>query len=365
MATIMPNTTTKTTTLTISLSLSLTLIITILYTIVLMALFSSSNAFFPIHKCEQGNRCVYYRGGSLLENLSEPGYRVKIPFITDHHNIQITWQTDTLKHVICGSSQGGQAYLDIDVVNKLTSSDECILKVVGEHTVHYDKPLIFDYIPSEVAQFCKNYTLDDIVIREFDKLDEVLLGKLRDNIESYGLSDCLEIKKVRINRPKLDPDMRKKFESIENEQKAKELAVSQKDTERARLETQLQKELMEKDRQKKTNEIEMDIQLSKAKVVADNKKIQDQMHLNTKQMEAEAERFRLEKLAEGYSYLFENPDYIRLEALKTAYNNAKIVIGDIPKTSIFNFDIMEPSKIASTRIYNMFETEINKTYHSE
>ena len=122
---------------------------------------------------------------------------------------------------------------------------------------------------------------------------------------------------------------------------------------------------MEKDRQKKTNEIEMDIQLSKAKAVADNKKIQDQMHLNTKQMEAEAERFRLEKLAEGYSYLFENPDSSRLEELKTAYNNAKIVIGDIPNTSIFNFDNMEPSKIAATRAYNMFETEINKTYHSE
>ena len=211
-----------------------------------MALFSSCNAFFPIHQCEQGHRCVYYRGGSLLSQLSNPGYQLKIPLITYHHNVQVTWQTDTLHNVVCGSSQGGQAYLDIDVVNKLSSSDKCILKVVGEHTVNYDKPLIFDYIPSEVAQFCKNYTLDDIVIREFDKLDEVLLEKLRDNIESYRLSDCLEIKKVRINRPKLDDAMRKRFESIENEQKVNELAIRQKETERAKLETQLQKEMMEK-----------------------------------------------------------------------------------------------------------------------
>jgi len=253
---------------------------TIFSIIVSLALFSSSQALFPIHRCEQGHRCVYYRGGSLLSTINDPGYQLKLPLITFHHNVQVTWQTDTLNNVVCGSSQGGQAYLDIDVVNKLSNSDNCILKVVGEHTVHYDKPLIFDYIPSEVAQFCKNYTLDDIVIREFDKLDEVLLEKLRDNIESYGLSDCLEIKKVRINRPQLDDDMRKKFESIENEQKAKELAIHQKDTERARLETQLQKELMEKDRQKKTNEIEMEIQLAKAKAVADNKKIQDQAMFN-------------------------------------------------------------------------------------
>ena len=110
---------------------------------------------------------------------------------------------------MCGSTRGGQAYLDIEVVNKLSSNDECIRKVVGQHTVEYDKPLIFDYIPSEVAQFCKNYTLDDIVIREFDKLDEVLLEKLRDNVESYGLTECLEIKKVRINEPRLDPEMQR------------------------------------------------------------------------------------------------------------------------------------------------------------
>ena len=63
-----------------------------------------------------------------------------------------------------GSSQGGYAFLDIEVVNKLSSNDKCILKVIGEHTIDYDKPLIYDYIPSEVAQFCKDYTLDDIVI---------------------------------------------------------------------------------------------------------------------------------------------------------------------------------------------------------
>ena len=170
-----------------------------------------------IHECQQGHRCVYYRGGSLLNTINIPGFSLKLPFITTNHNIQITWQTDRLNNVICGSSQGGHAFLDIEVVNKLSESKQCVLKVVGEHTIDYDKPLIFDYIPSEVAQFCKNYTLDDIVIREFDKLDEVLLSKLRKNVESYGLEDCLSIKNVRINRPRLDKEMQKKFESIENE----------------------------------------------------------------------------------------------------------------------------------------------------
>ena len=291
---------------------------------------------FGIHRCVQGHKCVYYRGGKLLEEINDPGFHLKIPFITSHYNVQITWQTDKLDNVICGSSRGGQAYLDIEVVNKLSSSKECILNVVGEHTIEYDKPLIFDYIPSEVAQFCKNYTLDDIVIREFDKLDEVLLEKLRDNVESYGLSNCLEIKKVRINRPRLDKNMQIKFESIENEQKEKELAEQKKKTEKVILETQLQKEIMEKERHQKTNEIEMNIQLSKAKSNAEKQHILDNMDYESKKRKADAEKYKVEQIAEGNELLFSNPNYIRLEAFKATHSNSKLIFGDVPQNALIN-----------------------------
>lgn len=291
---------------------------------------------FGIHQCFQGHKCVYYRGGQLLDSLNEPGFHLKMPFITSHHNVQVTWQTDKLMNVICGSSRGGHAYLDIEVVNKLSSEKECILDVIGEHTIDYDKPLIFDYIPSEVAQFCKNYTLDDIVIREFDKLDEVLLEKLQDNVKSYGLENCLEIKKVRINRPRLDKSMQIKFESIENEQKEKELAEQKKKTERVILESILQKELMEKERQQKTSEIEMKIQISKAKSLAEKQKILDNMELETKKKKADANKYNIEQIALGNEMLFANPNYIKLEGFKAAHSNAKLIFGNVPQNAIIN-----------------------------
>lgn len=304
--------------------------------IILATLFARSDAFFGLHQCEQGHRCVYYRGGSLLNEFSDPGFHLKLPFITSHYPVQITWQTDKLNNVMCGSSRGGQAYLDIEVVNKLSSNDDCIRKVVGQHTVEYDKPLIFDYIPSEVAQFCKNYTLDDIVIREFDKLDEVLLEKLRDNVESYGLTECLEIKKVRINRPRLDPEMQKKFESIENEQKAKELAIQQKETEKVKLEIQTQKEVMEKERQRQTSAIESQILTERAEAESEKQQIIDLMKLNTVKSDAEGEKYRLEQLALGNELLFSNPNYVKLEGFKAAHNNAKLIIGDVPQNALLN-----------------------------
>jgi len=309
--------------------------------LIFISLFASSQAgilsLIPgVHECQQGHKCVYYRGGSMLNYTNNPGYHFKFPFITSHHDIQITWQTDKLTDVVCGSNRGGRAYLDIEVVNKLHHSEECILKTVSEHTIEYDKPLVFDYIPSEVAQFCKNYTLDDIVIREFDKLDEVLLEKLQDNVRSYGLDDCLSIKTVRIARPKLDDRMRAKFEEIEHEEKQKALAIQQKETEKVRLEAQLQREIMEKERQQKTNEIEMNIQKMKTQADAERQKIIDEMEFEKKRRQADAERYRLEQIAEGNELLFSNPNYIKLEGFKASHNNAKLIIGDVPQNALIN-----------------------------
>jgi len=306
-----------------------------------VALFATAQAgilsWIPgVHECQQGHKCVYYRGGSMLSYTNQPGYHFKMPFITSHQDIQITWQTDKLINVICGSSRGGKAYLDIEVVNKLHHTDECILKTVGEHTIDYDKPLIFDYIPSEVAQFCKNYTLDDIVIREFDKLDEVLLEKLQYNVKSYGLDDCLSIKKVRIARPKLDDRMRAKFEEIELEEKQKALVLQQKETEKIRLDAQLQRVMMEKDREQKTNEVEMNIQHMKVKADSERQSVINEMEFDMKTRQADAEMYRLEKLAEGNELLFSNPNYVRLEGYKAAHNNAKLIIGDVPQNALIN-----------------------------
>ena len=119
---------------------------------------------FGIHQCLQGHKCVYYRGGQLLNSINEPGFHLKMPFITSHYNVQVTWQTDKLMNVICGSSRGGQAYLDIEVVNKLSSEKKCILDVIGEHTIDYDKPLIFDYIQTSTEDI-----YDSIIIQKNEK----------------------------------------------------------------------------------------------------------------------------------------------------------------------------------------------------
>ena len=286
--------------------------------------------------CQEGHVCVYHRGGQLLPIVDPPGFHTMLPFITHHNEVQTTWQTDHLTDVECGSSKGGTVHLDIEVVNRLKGTRECVLTTVGNYTVNYDKPVIFDYIPSEVAQFCKNYTLEDIVVRKFDMLDDVLLHKLRDNVDSYGLSSCLEVKTVRILRPKLSPEMQQAFGAIEREQKLKDLAVQHKETAKVKLETQLQAEVMDMEREQRKREITLETQRMEAEAAAARRSIADDMEADTKRTEADAELYRLTLLAEGNKALY-TEKYVKLEGFRAAHNNTKIIMGDIPQNALSLF----------------------------
>jgi regulator of protease activity HflC (stomatin/prohibitin superfamily) len=75
---------------------------------------------FSLHKIEEGNVGVYYRGGALLNGVYGPGYHLMVPFITTYFSVQITLQTDEVKNVPCGTSGGVMIYFDrVEVVNIL------------------------------------------------------------------------------------------------------------------------------------------------------------------------------------------------------------------------------------------------------
>jgi hypothetical protein len=114
------------------------------------------------------------------------------------------------------------------------------------------------------------------------------------------------------------------------------LAEQKKKTEMVILETQLQKEIMEKERQQKTNDIEMEIQLSKAKSNVEKQHILDNMDYESKKKKADAEKYKVEQIAEGNDMLFSNPNYIRLEAFKATHSNSKLIFGNVPQNALIN-----------------------------
>lgn len=266
-----------------------------------------------VHQVPQGYVGVYYRGGRLLPSISEPGYQFKSP-ITNVNNVQTTWQTDRLKSVPCGAAKGGTAHLTIEVVNKLSSNKQCVLNMVASHTVNYDKPLIYDNIPHEVAQFCKNYELEDIYISKFDELDEVLMKKLEATIQQFNMSSCLQIQRVRINRPKLERSLQQRFEEVEHEKKKRDLKMEMKRTAAVQGEIEIQNAKLKKQKEKEMAIVNLEIQKLTAQRNSEIQRIKNKEQtiklkadadavLYTKQKEAEAVQQGVKALGTVQNYL--------------------------------------------------------------
>jgi hypothetical protein len=170
---------------------------------------------------------------------------------------------------------------------------------VSQFGTGYDQPLIFDYIPSEVAQFCKNYPLEDIYIRRFDELDEVLMEKLTKVIAEFGMTDCLEIQKVRIGRPMLSAEMQKRFEAIEHEEKEKDLAETRKQTDKVKLETQLQSAKMLSQQAQEEARIQLETKVLSARKAAEIQDIENEMKLKQAKSEAEGAQVKQQQVATG------------------------------------------------------------------
>lgn len=57
-----------------------------------------------IHQIDQGHVGVYFRGGALLDGVSEPGFHLMLPLVDNVRSIQITMQKDEVLNVPCGTS---------------------------------------------------------------------------------------------------------------------------------------------------------------------------------------------------------------------------------------------------------------------
>lgn len=98
-----------------------------------------------IHSVDEGFVAIYFRGGSLLTTINEPGWHVMIPFLTRYEQVQVTVQTDKVNDVPCGTAGGVMInFGQIEVVNRLRK--DLALETVRNYTVEYDKTWIYDKI---------------------------------------------------------------------------------------------------------------------------------------------------------------------------------------------------------------------------
>jgi len=293
------------------------------------------SSYLGIHQVPEGHIGMYWLGGKLLDDISEPGLHTMIPYITAHSNIQITLQTDTVTQIPCGTSGGSIIFFDkIEVVNVLKKEKaHATIKAYG---VNYDRTWIFDRIHHEINQFCSSHTLQEVYIDQFEKLDEALAKALQSSCDSYDTG--IKIVAIRVTKPRIPDSVRKNYEAIEtaktdllvqNEKekvaRAEETTALMRSTIQAQKESDVaiiqakqeatvalintEKEVKRKESQKLASEIDAEIQLLQRRA------------------ETDARFYQISKQAEANKLLY-TEGYLRSLLYRSIANNTMIIFGE-------------------------------------
>lgn len=104
---------------------------------------SLSRCCYCFERCSarQGHVGVYWRGGRLLQSITDPGLHFRVPFLDTYAAIQVTLQTDKVTDIPCGTKGGVTITFAKVEVGTFKSSCLCMLKVL----MHQHAPIIHMY----------------------------------------------------------------------------------------------------------------------------------------------------------------------------------------------------------------------------
>merc|ERR1719336_868711 len=264
-----------------------------------------------------------------------------IPFLTAVRNIQTTLRTDEVKNVPCGTSGGVMIYFDrIEVVNVLQNT--AVYDIVKNYTADYDKPLIFDKVHHELNQFCSGHTLQEVYIKLFDQIDENL--KIALQADLLEMAPGLKVHAVRVTKPKIPEAIRKNFELMEAEKTKLLISTQKQKVIEKDAETERKKAVIEAEKEAQVAKIRYEQNILEKEAMQKIETINDQMHLAKEKSRADAEFYKIQKLAEANRLLL-TKEYLDLKKIEAMSVNNKVYFGpDIPNMFISEKDAVKDTQ---------------------
>merc|ERR1719213_738215 len=264
-----------------------------------------------------------------------------IPFLTSVRNVQTTLQTDEVKNVPCGTSGGVMIYFDrIEVVNVLQPS--AVYDIVKNYTADYDKPLIFDKVHHELNQFCSGHTLQEVYIELFDQIDENLKNALQSDL--LEMAPGLKVHSVRVTKPKIPEAIRKNYELMEAEKTKLLISTQRQKVIEKDAETERKKAVIEAEKEAQVAKIRYEQNILEKESLQKMETINDEVHLAKERSRADAEFYKIQKLAEANRLLL-TKEYLDLKKIEAMSVNNKVYFGpDIPNMFISEKDAVKDTQ---------------------
>jgi regulator of protease activity HflC (stomatin/prohibitin superfamily) len=278
-----------------------------------------------VHQISEGNVGVYYRGGALLNTISQPGLHVMIPFITSVHEVQVTTQTDAVGNIPCGTSGGVLIYFEkVEVVNRLNKDH--VLTTVANFSLNYDQQLIFNRVHSEVNAFCSSHSLQEVYISEFSQMDDVLMRALEEGCQRWAPG--LEIIAVRLSKPRIPEEIAQQFVSLEKAKAALLVAEQTQKVVAKEAETERKKALIEAQARKEVSEINQAMKLQEEEVNQKVSKVKNEIFLAQQKATADAASYAAESEAAANAKKLTQPFLDWQRSLAVANNSKILYFGD-------------------------------------
>ncbi|XP_058070400.1 uncharacterized protein LOC131219335 [Magnolia sinica] len=309
---------------------------------------TASSTFSILHQVPEGHVGVYWRGGALLEGITNPGFHLKMPLITQFEPIQVTLQTDQVKDIPCGTKGGVMISFDkIEVVNRLRK--EYVYETLLNYGVTYDKTWIYDKIHHEINQFCSAHSLQQVYIDMFDQANEKMKEALQVDCTRYAPG--VEILSVRVTKPAIPDSIRHNFEQMEEERTKVLIAIEKQKVAEKEAETQKKMALTEAEKNAQVSKILMEQKLMEKNSAKTQEEIENEMYMARERSLADANFYRVMREAEA-NKLKLTPEFLELKFIEAIANNSKIFFGD-----------KVPNMILDQRLLGNFLNDVARNGH--
>lgn len=257
----------------------------------------------------------------------EPGLHFHRPWEVMNVTYWVT-QTDHVTNITVVTADGiPVTFMLIQVVNRF-AHPKYIKDVLLAYGADYDRPLIFDVIQNEVAEFASRLTLNEVYIERYHELNEILMARLKDKLARSNVTG-LVIDEVRVKQPIIPEEIKNLHIEIQskktailvaNETKKVDLIQTETEREKAKIKSMQLKEvaLMQAEQNREVQGVELrrleDIALSEIKRAKER-------------AEADATIVELQAKAQSTAnqYIL-TPSVLRLHEIEAWGNSTKVIV---------------------------------------
>ncbi|KAF9677139.1 hypothetical protein SADUNF_Sadunf08G0076600 [Salix dunnii] len=283
-----------------------------------------TNSLSILHQVPEGHVGVYWTGGALLQTITDPGFHLKMPLITQYEPVQVTLQTDQVRDIPCGTKGGVMINFEkIEVVNRLGKG--YVYETLLNYGVQYDKTWIYDKIHHEI----NHIYVDERSCHYFSQIGEKMKDALQGDCTRYAPG--IEIISVRVTKPTIPQSIRRNFERMEEERSKGDvmvlISIERQRVVEKEAETTKKIAISEAEKNAKVSKILMEQMLMEKDSARQQQDIGNQMYMTHEKSLTDAAFYRAMKEAEA-NKLKLTPQFLELKFIEAIANNTKIFFGD-------------------------------------